>query len=346
MKGTGNIQKRPDQMKKWAFIIWLASMAIICLGQDPQFSRFYSNSLYMAPSFAGSTGDNRFALNYRNQWPSIKTGFVTFTASYDHYFNKLHSGTGILFLRDVAGSGNLTTTNISLLYNFDFKIRNTVHVRPGMSFTMTQRSIEFQRLIWRDQMSAIGNAPVSGEVIPLDNAADLDFGVSAIAYSEDLWFGVCADHLLHPNQSLYEQEYASDNQALLGTKVQVFGGWRIVVKEQLLRPKPTTLQLTFLYKNQNNYNQLDLGFYWNYEPLVLGIWYRGIPFFNEISNNDALVFLAGFKTRQYNIGYSYDFTTSRLIVSSGGSHEISFSYTFNRPDKKRRPRKMVPCPEF
>ncbi len=333
-------------MKKWVFIIWLAFLAILCLGQDPQFSRFYSNALYMAPSFAGSTGDNRFAFTYRNQWPNIEIGYKTYTVSYDHYFEKLKSGTGVLFLRDVAGSGNLATTNFSLLYNFDFRIRNTIHVRPGMAFTYTQRSIDFNRLLWRDQMSAVGNAPTSGEVVSFDNTADLDFAVSGLVYSEDFWIGTCVDHLLHPNQSLYEQEFADENLALLATKVQVFGGWRLVVREQLMRPTPTVLQLAFLYKNQAHYNQLDLGFYWNYEPLVLGIWYRGIPIFSELVNNDAVVLLIGLKTKRYNIGYSYDFTTSRLIAASGGSHELSFAFTFNQPNKKRRPKKMVPCPDF
>ena len=316
------------------------------MAQDPQFSRFYSNALYMAPSFAGSTGDNRFALSYRNQWPAIETGYKTYSVSFDHYFTKLHSGTGVLFLRDVAGSGNLTTTNISLLYNFDFRIRNTIHLRPGMAFTYAQRSIDFNRLVWRDQMSAVGNAPTSGEVVSFDNTADLDFAFSGLAYSNDFWIGTSVDHLLHPNQSLYEQEFSEDNLALLPTKIQVFGGWRFVVKEKLLRPTPTVLQLAFLYKNQADYNQLDMGFYWNYEPLVLGIWYRGIPFFSEISNNDAVVLLIGLKTNRYNIGYSYDFTTSKLIVASGGSHELSFAFTFNQPDKKHRLRKMVPCPDF
>ena len=333
-------------MKKWAFIFWLASTAILCMAQDPQFSRFYSNALYMAPSFAGSTGQNRFALSYRDQWPNIKTGYQTYSASYDHFFDKLNSGTGVLFLQDRAGTGNLTTTNFSLLYTYDFRIRNTVHVRPGMSFSFTQRSINFDRLIWRDQMSAVGYAPSSGEVISFRNANDLDFAVSGLVYSDNFWAGTAVDHLLHPNQSLYEQEYSDDNRALLPTKVQVFGGWRIIVKEQLLRPIPTALQLAFLYKNQAHYNQLDVGFYWNYAPLVLGIWYRGIPIFNEISNNDAVVLLIGLQSKQYSIGYSYDFTTSNLIISSGGSHELSFAYTFSKPTKKRRPRKMVPCPDF
>lgn len=333
-------------MKKWAFIFWLIMVACLCMSQDPQFSRFYSNALYMAPSFAGSAGDNRFALSYRNQWPSIQEGYKTYTASFDHYFERLHSGAGILFLRDIAGTGNLTTTNMSILYNYDFKIRNTVHVRPGMSFTYTQRSIDFNRLLWRDQMSAVGNSPTTGEVPSYEKTDDLDFSTSGLIYSEAFWIGSSVDHLLHPNQSLYEQENSEDNEALLPTKVQVFGGWRFVVKEQLLRPTPTVLQLAFLYKNQAQYNQLDLGFYWNYEPLVLGVWYRGIPIINANHINDAVVFLVGIKTKNYNIGYSYDFTTSKLIVASGGSHELSFSYSFNQPDKKRRSKKMVPCPEF
>jgi type IX secretion system PorP/SprF family membrane protein len=333
-------------MKRWAFFILLLSLAGICISQDPQFSRFYSNALYMAPSFAGSSGDNRFALSYRDQWPSIETGYRTYTASFDHYFEKLRSGAGILFLRDMAGTGNLTTTNMSILYNYDFKIRNQVHVRPGMSFTYTQRSIDFNRLLWRDQMSAGGNAPTTGEVPSYEKSDDIDFSTSGLIYSDAFWLGTSLDHLLHPNQSLYEQESAEGNEALLPTKVQVFGGWRFVVKEQLLRPIPTVLQLAFLYKNQANYNQLDMGFYWNYAPLVLGVWYRGIPIMKSNHINDAVVFLVGLKTKNYNIGYSYDFSTSKLIVASGGSHELSFSYSFNQPEKKRRPRKMVPCPEF
>jgi type IX secretion system PorP/SprF family membrane protein len=195
-------------------------------------------------------------------------------------------------------------------------------------------------------MSVVGNAPASGEVISFENANDLDFAVSGLIYSEAYWLGTSVDHLLHPNQSLYEQEFSDENLALLPTKVQVFGGWRFVLKEQLLRPKPTVLQAAFLYKNQASFNQLDLGFYWNHSPLVLGVWYRGIPFFAEQANNDAVVLLIGLQTKQYNIGYSYDFTTSRLIVASGGSHEISLSYTFSKPTKKRRTKKMVPCPDF
>jgi len=67
--------------------------------------------------------------------------------------------------------------------------------------------------------------------------------------------------------------------------------------------------------------------------------------YKEVFNRDAFTVLAGIKTRNMNIGYSYDFTISRLITSTGGSHEVSISYTFKTKPIKRKPRE-VPCPEF
>ncbi|NJK87805.1 MAG: type IX secretion system membrane protein PorP/SprF [Bacteroidales bacterium] len=60
-------------MKKALFGILIILSGFRVIAQDPQFSQFYSTYLYLAPSFAGLTENNRFSLNYRNQWPEIKT---------------------------------------------------------------------------------------------------------------------------------------------------------------------------------------------------------------------------------------------------------------------------------
>ncbi|MBE0668227.1 MAG: type IX secretion system membrane protein PorP/SprF, partial [Bacteroidales bacterium] len=70
-------------------------------GQDPQFSQFYANQLYLAPSFAGATEDYRFALNWRNQWPSIPGVFHTYSVSFDKALPNFNSGIGILATYDV-----------------------------------------------------------------------------------------------------------------------------------------------------------------------------------------------------------------------------------------------------
>lgn len=333
-------------MKRWGLTYIVSFFILISFGQDAHFSRFYSNSLYLAPSFAGSAGKNRLATSYRSQWAEVDKGYETYSFSYDHHFNKLNSGLGVLILNDVAGTGELSTTNIGLLYSYDFNIRQRIHVRPGMHFMYTQRGINFNKLVWGDQMSAGGNAPSSAEPVSYNSTGDVDFSASIITYSDRFWAGATVDHLLQPNQSLYYNEYEEGNLAKVPIKYQVFGGSKHIVNQTLLRPVPTVIQLAFLYKKQDVFSQLDLGFYYHYNPLVLGIWYRGIPLVNKNKKNDAVILLCGIKTKSLNIGYSYDFTVSRLVTSTGGSHEISIAYTFSKPSKQRRKKKMVPCPDF
>ena len=45
--------------------------------QDPAFTQFYANPIYLNPAFAGSHGCPRVNMNHRNQWPSISGAFVT-----------------------------------------------------------------------------------------------------------------------------------------------------------------------------------------------------------------------------------------------------------------------------
>jgi len=332
-------------MKKlWFVLVFLEAMAML-KGQDAQFSQFYSNYLYLAPSFAGLTDRNRFAFNYRDQWPQIGHGFKTYSVSFDKYLEKYKSGLGVLFFQDMAGTGNLRTTNVGIQYSFDFNITQSWHMRPGLHFNYTQRGIDFERLLWNDQISASGNSATTAETPPMDKAGDVDLSLSMLTYSDKYWLGACVDHLLKPNQSLYYYEEETGNPGKIPVRYSVFGGVKFLRNENLLRPIPTSLQLAFLYMEQKQFRQLDLGVYWFHSPFVVGFWYRGIPLYKEVFNRDAFTVLFGIKWNSMNIGYSYDFTISRLVASTGGSHEISLSYTFKLKPIKRKPG-AVPCPEF
>jgi type IX secretion system PorP/SprF family membrane protein len=332
-------------MKKLAIICCFIAYLLQVNAQDAQFSQFYSNYLYLAPSFAGLTDKNRIAFNYRNQWPEITEGYQTYSVSFDKYVDKFNSGLGVLLFQDVAGSGRLRTTNLGVQYSYDFSITEFWHVRPGLHFNYTQRAIDFDKLLWNDQISASGNSPVSAELEPMGKAGDIDFSTSVLTYSDRFWLGAGVDHLLKPSQSFYYYEEEAGNPGKVPVKYSLFGGIKFIRNEHLLRPIPTSIQLAFLYRQQEQFRQLDLGVYWYRNPFVLGFWYRGIPLYKEVFNRDAFTVLAGIKTRNMNIGYSYDFTISRLITSTGGSHEVSISYTFKTKPIKRKPRE-VPCPEF
>ncbi|NBC82681.1 MAG: type IX secretion system membrane protein PorP/SprF [Bacteroidetes bacterium] len=314
-------------------------------GVDPQFSQFYSNSLYLAPSFAGVNHENRISLNARKQWPQIPNGFTTYSFSYDRNFDNLNSGLGFLILNDYAGSGQLGSLNIGVLYSYDFRLSEKWHVRPGVHFLYTERRLQYDKLIWHDQITQDGITNSGGFENSLNHVGDIDFNTSVLTYSDQFWFGLTIDHLLKPNHSLYEHEGSDDNLGHLPVKYSFFGGTKFILKQELLRPTPTSMQIAYLFRKQDQFKQLDFGIYYYRKPLVLGFWYRGIPVVKPAYTSDSFVFLLGYKMNQLSLGYSYDFTVSRLITSTGGSHEISMTYSFTTKIKKKKG-KMVPCPEF
>jgi type IX secretion system PorP/SprF family membrane protein len=323
---------------KYTFLLSLIILAdSYC--QDPTFSQFYANPLYLAPSFAGATEEYRVALNYRNQWPAIPGVFHTYSISFDKALVNYNSGLGIQATYDVAGSGDLSTTNIGLLYSYDFNINEDWHIRPGVNFKFRYLGLNIYKLVFASQMTGSGNVP-SVYPPPFDNVADIDFATSALVYNDRFWGGFTLDHLLTPKQSFY-----GDN-ALLPMKLNVFGGVQIMRKTRLKQTFHEVLSVAVNFQKQARFYQTDIGLYYYRDPLIFGLWYRGIPFVTSQAG-DAIIGLVGIKTKQLHIGYSYDFTISNLITSTSGSHEISLVYEFNSFTLGQRKKiRAIPCPEF
>ena len=110
------------------FLAWIGLME--AMAQDPQFSQFYSNPLYLAPSFAGAAGGSRICANVRDQWVALPSTFMTYSFSYDHYFSKFNSGFGLLAYKDAAGTGQLGTLSVGVQYSYNFKISENIMPDP------------------------------------------------------------------------------------------------------------------------------------------------------------------------------------------------------------------------
>jgi len=324
-------------------ILYIAGFILLChynlVGQstDPQFTQFYSVPLYLAPSFAGATQEQRFSGTYRNQFTAISNGvYSTYTAAYDYYFAKYNSGFGLMFMRDQAGAGSLGTTLFSLLYSYDLLLFNTWHVRPGLSFVYRKYSIDPSKLVLPNQTGPDGTT-LSNVVLPLSKPYSIDGSVSCLVYTDRTWNGLTIDHLLRPNISFY-----GDN-SLTPLKYTFYGGAKIISKGKLLKPVDESMSVAYQLRIQGLNKQIDLGLYWYNSPIVLGLWYRGIPLVNS-PRGDAIAALIGFKRYNFSFAYSYDFTISYLQGSSGGSHEVSLIYEFYTVRKKKF--HAIPCPEF
>jgi len=309
-------------------------------GQDPTFSQFYANPLYLSPSFAGATEEYRLSINHRNQWPQIPGVFHTYSIGFDKAMTNFNSGIGVLATYDVAGSGDLSTTNIGLLYSYDFNINKEWHIRPGVNFKFYYLGLNIYKLIFNTQITGSGNTPPINPP-PFDKVADVDFATSALVYNDKIWAGFTLDHLLTPKQSFYGDESS------LPIKLNLYGGVRILGQTRLRKKLIEALSVATNFQAQGKYVQTDIGLYYYKDPLIFGLWYRGIPFLTTQAG-DAVIGLVGIKTKNLHIGYSYDFTISNLISASGGAHEISLVYEFTSFSVGTGKRKIraIPCPEF
>ncbi|MFN8239898.1 MAG: PorP/SprF family type IX secretion system membrane protein [Bacteroidales bacterium] len=320
-------------------VILLSLVAVDLYGQDPTFSQFYANPLYLSPSFAGATEDYRFSLNYRNQWPAVPGVFHTYSIGFDKAMPNFNSGIGVLATYDVAGSGDLSTTNIGLLYSYDFNINKEWHVRPGVNFKFNYLGLNIYKLIFNSQISGSGTTPPVTPP-PFDNVADVDFATSVLVYNDKIWGGFTLDHLLTPKQSFYGEN------SKLPVKFNLYGGVRVIGHSRLRKKMIEALSIATNFQTQGRFYQTDIGLYYYKSPLIFGLWYRGIPFMTSQAG-DAVIALVGYKVDKIHIGYSYDFTISNLISSSGGAHEISVVYEFNSFTTGTRKRiRAIPCPEF
>lgn len=347
----------PKRTFKIFSLLCLMLLAISARSQVFQFSQFYASPMILAPSFCGMTDNSRLVLNYRDQWPKIPGTFVTYGISYDQWLDKMHSGMGLLIIRDQAGTGNLSLTDVGLQYSWDGELgsnssRNKWHFRPGVSFKYSQRAIDFKKLIFGDMLATYltdGNIASTSavETTPQTRVGYLDATASALVWSPMYWGGITLDHLFKPNQSFL------GNEARVPVKVSAFGGAKIPLskknRKRMYDKEVENFTVTFHYRMQAGWDQLDLGAYYNKNPFSVGVWFRGLPVIRKeqgYSKVDAVIVMVGYKIYDLSIGYSYDLTVSKLIAQTGGSHEISLIYNFAVGEKKKKKHAVISCPKF
>lgn len=339
-------------MKKLILLLGiLAAWQLEALAQDPQFSQFYAAPLYHNPAFTGAAHKGRLVANYRNQWPAIPGGFVTTAFSVDNYFKSYNSGFGILAYRDQAGAGGLSTNSISLNYAYEINFSSEWNGRGGLSFGYANRFVDFTKLTFRDQLNAnFIPIPTSDPAqASLNRAQFFDISSGFLIYNRYIWVGGSVLHMNQPNQSLLGQT------AKLPMRITMMAGTKIPLTKRHYgsdygnHNREKSISPSILYKRQGDFQQLDLGAYLTIKPLIVGMWYRGLPIANYqrgLYNQDALVWLLGFKHDFFSIGYSYDLTISKLGPGTAGSHEISISYEFDNPKRRKKRVSPIPCPKF
>lgn len=318
--------------------IFLAS--VVTRGQDAVYSQFYANPLYLNPALAGSKICPRLTLNYRNQWPGMGKGYVSYSAAWDQQFDNISGGVGFIANADVAGGGTLNTYSGNAIYSYRLQATRKLVLNLALQAGYLQYSLNWDKLIFEDQI-----VPGTGEIIPTTeamppslNIGTIDFSTGFLAgYDQKIYIGGAMHHITMPDMAFY-----TDNLNRLDVRFTVHAGALFDLEEGFNGDNIENLSVSpnIVYIQQGDFRQINGGMYVNLYPFVAGAWYR-----HAFENPDAAIVLLGFQQEKFKVGYSFDFTVSRLSMKSGGAHEISFAWQFPCPVKEYK-YKAIKCPRF
>ncbi len=339
--------KRDNIVRKLVYLFFasvcMAVSVTTAYAQDPYFSQYYANPLYLNPAMAGTSWCPRFVTNYRNQFPAFEGNFVTYSASYDQNIESIGGGVGVQVFHDRMADGIMTNNEVNLMYSYHYAINRRFSMRAALSVGYFMKTLDGSRLTFPDMIDPrYGFIYTTQDLDIFNNTFDrpqgLDFGAGVLGYSKKFYGGFAVDHLLEPDDAF------SGFGSVIPRKYTIHAGALIPLERDF---KDVSISPNFVYQKQQNFSTANLGMYFTKEPFVGGVWYRnaGIAF------TDAFIVLIGLEQinkngPQFKVGYTFDITIGGVgIGNTSGAHELSLSYVFPCRKKPKRWR-TISCPSF
>lgn len=320
--------------------------------QDLHFSQFFNSPLTTNPANTGfiPEGDYRLGINYRNQWSAIMSvPYKTMSAFGDAQImtNKEATGwigVGGVILRDVAGSGNLTSTKVYGSVAYHQMINAGSLISLGFNAGWANKQINVSNLKFPDQFDGKffdNKLPTS---VALDNNnisyLDIQAGLNYAYFPNDHIYingGFSVHHINRPRESFFNPQPGIDNR-LSRRYIGFLNGSFKLNDQWIVNPN-------IYYTNMARSSELTGGLNAHYNlsgdgeyQLIGGLYYR---------HKDAVIPLIGVGYKDITATFTYDATLSGLTKYNGtrGAYEFSLikQGVFDRYNGNR---KQSMCPSF
>ena len=307
-------------------------------GQDPLFSQFYANPLYLNPALTGAERCTRLVMNYRNQpFPAFGT-FSSYSFSADTYSERLSGGIGLQFLHDSQG-GLLDYTQAGLFYAYHGRLTREWFVNFGIQTTYISHRLNWNDLVFPDQFNPGSGSSISttNEIAPENlNSHNIDFSSGILFFNDNFYGGISVHHLTQPGIAFFEGEKLPMKYTLhMG--YEFFPGAR---SRRRTQGEQVSFSPNLIIQSQGHFHRINYGMYANLQPVTAGIWLR-----QSFTHPNSLIFLLGLKQVNYAIAYSYDHSLSGFSGIGGGAHELGVLLNFNCGAQITKYR-IINCPTF
>jgi type IX secretion system PorP/SprF family membrane protein len=310
----------------YTFFIVLTTITVQAQ-QDPQFSQYMFNNLYLTPAYAGVDGVTQFTGFYRSQWLGYQSSFgdggapTTGMISFNTPIFKLRSGAGFYILQDKLGPQTNSQFQVSYAYHLGIKeSKLSFGVQVG-TYAQTLDFDMYRAINPDDKLLGDGQKGKTSQVRP-----DVSLGI--FYRSEKYYFGVGMNHIVRS-----EFDFGVSQRSALQNQVNVTGGFFYEVNFDL------KLNPTVLVKTDLKQYSFDLGVIATLKDQMWG----GISF---RQGGDAILLLgyAFMKDKSLKLGYSLDYVLKDQKAKAATSHELMLSYQL--PVNPGSGKKVVRTPRY
>lgn len=326
--------------------------------QDIHFSQFYNIPLVVNPAMTGAfNGDQRVALNYKDQWKNVGSPYRTYALSFDMGFmkkkwEKSYLGGGLLVYKDVAGSAKMGTTQASLSISSFVSLGENQKISAGLQGGFVQRSLTVENQSWDNQFCLScpdGYDPAASPNETTSSFSNVGFGDftgglqwtysmgDATISSNDkksINAGIAFHHVNRPTQKFYDA--ASIDK--MYSRISAHGGAFIGIKNFHIAVIPS-----ILYSKQGPAQEINFGTMIRYtikeESRFTGVFKEtAVSLGGYARAKDAFIPALQIEYASYAMGITYDVNTSTLrnATKGNGGFEISLRYINPNPFKGSR----------
>ena len=304
-------------MKKIVTLVMVLISILSYAQQDTQFTNYMYNTLSFNPAYAGSRGTTSIYLSQRSQWVGLEGSPTTNALSYHSPIGSSNLGIGISFLNDAIGPVEENLVSIDMSYtiqtSYDYKLAF------GLRASALMLNVDFTKLNIFNPGDVLAQNNINNRISP-------NIGFGMFWYSDKSYLGFSIPNLLetkHINKGLNSSVSSISKERL---HYHFTAGYIFDLSQDVLF-KPAVLTKIV----SGSPLQVDVSANFQlYDKFTLGASYR---------LDAAVSFLGGFQlSRNWLLGYAYDFDTNNLSTYNSGSHEVFLRYEIFRTNRVKSPR--------
>ncbi|MEZ5043827.1 MAG: PorP/SprF family type IX secretion system membrane protein [Saprospiraceae bacterium] len=348
-------------LKRLLLPVALGLISPLLKAQDPSFSQFYANRIYLNPAFAGLESGITLAGVSRIQWLNADQGFRTFGASLETQLPFVGIGLGLHVMSNTEGLANLQSNQAGVVFSYTIPGEKS-NLHFGMEGRLVQKHLDWDRLVFSDQLDAIYGVVQNSSVMPvLDQVTygDFDFGVVWRRVGDlgngkkrlrnvRSQLGLSFHHLPYlVSKSAKGNDSFLNTESAVAPRTTFHGGLIIPLKifqgtgfDVSFSPNIKVDMQGYKFLNfQENITVSTVGMYGLVNSFYLGLLYQNRFFAPNATHTDAFILtVGGYAMSSSNdrknsdprlfFGASVDINTTGVGPVAGSVFEMTFRYRF------------------